>query len=127
MYNPWKSHIWEKHPGEIEEIESTPFESLIDHQPGLDLSLDETVEYDEEAEPQAAKGVRINLLSCLEQSLLEQTMNRLDFSTLDRSILEDTINEANVSFEDSLIKSIGIELDTTKDISTLHTDNQKGT
>ena len=54
-------------------------------------------------------------------------MNRLDFSTLDRSILEDTINEANVSFEDSLIKSIGIEHDTSKDISTLHTDVQKGT
>ena len=53
-------------------------------------------------------------------------MNRLDFSTLDRSILEDTINEANVSFEDSLIKSIGIEHDTSKDVSTLHTDVQKG-
>ena len=126
----YKSHIWDKHPGEIEEIESTPFESLID-QPGLDLALDETVEVDEETEPQAAKGVRINLFSCLEQSLLEQTMNRLDFSTVDRSILEDTIcedtiNEANVSFEDSLIKSIGIELDTSKDVSTLHSDVQKG-
>ena len=58
-------------------------------------------------------------------------MNRLDFSTVDRSILEDTIcedtiNEANVSFEDSLIKSIGIELDTSKDVSTLHNDVQKG-
>ena len=36
------------------------------------------------------------------------------------------MNEANVSFEDSLIKSIGIELDTSKDLTTMENEITKG-
>ena len=126
-------HIWRDHPGEIEEIDSTDFETLIDQCDAMFDDEEEDEDEEKDENPQAAKGLRINLFSCLERSMLEQTTttNRLDFSTLDHSIiehsiLEDTVNEANVSFEDSLIKSIGIDLNSTRDLTTIEHEIRKG-